>query len=218
MVQLDLGSSQSLKVKVTGIKSFIDGDTTHFYVPTTVSATGILKARYIGVNTPESTGKIEPWGKAASNFTRSKLETAREIWLESDDNKWNIDSTGERHIVWVWYLPQDSDTYRNLNIELIQQGLSLTASGGSTRYGEICFDANIQAQEHELVMYSGEDDPDFWYDDAVPITLISLCTNLELYQGKKVIFEGDITYDINNNVYVQDYDPETDMYYGITVY
>ncbi len=219
MVKFDKGSSQTLKHQIAGKpKAYIDGDTTHFYVPTTISPTGVLKARYIGVNTPESTGKIEPWGKAASNFTKSKLESAQEIWIESDDNKWNVDSTGDRYVVWVWYKPAGSDSYRNLNLELVQEGLSLASSGGSTRYGEECLSAAIQAEEHKKVIYSGEKDPDFWYDDAVPITLISLCTNLELYKGKKVIFEGDITYDINNNVYVQDYDPETDMYYGITVY
>ena len=85
-VQFDKGSSQTAKVQVTGIKSFIDGDTTHFYVPTSVSATGFVKARYIGVNTPESTGKIEPWGKKASTFTKEKLSSAVSIIVESNDD------------------------------------------------------------------------------------------------------------------------------------
>ena len=45
------------------VKTFVDGDTTHFYVPTSVSETGVLKARYLAVNTPESTGKIRSGAK-----------------------------------------------------------------------------------------------------------------------------------------------------------
>ena len=73
-VKLDMASGTA-KQEVT-VKLFVDGDTTHFYVPTTVMPNGVLKARYLAVNTPESTGKIEEYGKKASNFTREKLENA----------------------------------------------------------------------------------------------------------------------------------------------
>ena len=78
-VKLDM-TSDTLKINAT-VKSYIDGDTTHFYVDSSVCADGILKARYLAINTPESTGKIEEWGKAASKFTRSKLENAVSIIL-----------------------------------------------------------------------------------------------------------------------------------------
>ena len=60
-------STDTLKISAT-VKSYIDGDTTHFYVDNSVCSDGILKARYLAINTPESTGKIEEWGKAASKF------------------------------------------------------------------------------------------------------------------------------------------------------
>ena len=92
-VKLDMTSSTK-KVEAT-VKSFIDGDTTHFYckeyVDERVAINGALKARYLAINTPESTGKIEEWGKAAAKFTRSRLEQAVSIILESDNEKWNID-------------------------------------------------------------------------------------------------------------------------------
>ena len=91
---LDMNSSTA-KAEVT-VKNYVDGDTTHFYVSESVVSGGILKARYLAINTPESTGKIEEYGKAASNFTRSKLENADAIMIESDDGKWNVDSTGGR--------------------------------------------------------------------------------------------------------------------------
>jgi hypothetical protein len=52
----DSGTKQ---VEVT-VKQYVDGDTTHFNVPSSAGlGTDVLKARYLAVNTPESTGKIE---------------------------------------------------------------------------------------------------------------------------------------------------------------
>ena len=50
------------------------------------------------------------------------------------------------------------------------------------------------------------------------LNLRDLCTNLESYMNQKVAFEGVIVSNNNQTVYVQDYDPETEMYYGINVY
>ena len=63
-LKLDM-ESETLKISAT-VKSYIDGDTTHFHVDRSVCEDGVLKARYLAINTPESTGKVEPWGKAAS--------------------------------------------------------------------------------------------------------------------------------------------------------
>ena len=209
--------SPTLKQEVT-VKSFIDGDTTHFYVPNSVVDVGVLKARYLAVNTPESTGKIEPWGKKASNFTRSKLENAESIYIESDTASWNADSTGDRYLVWVWYKAPGSDTYRNLNIELLQNGLSLASNSADNQYGETCMAAIQQAKAQKLDIHSNKDDPDFYYGDAIPVTLKGLRTNIELYHNLTVAFEGVITRECPQSVYVEEYDAETDMYYGIYVY
>ena len=93
--------SDTMKQEVT-VKTFVDGDTTHFYVPESVMEGGVLKARYLAINTPESTGRVEEYGKKASNFTRERLSKATSIIIESDDDKWNRDSTGSRYLFWVW--------------------------------------------------------------------------------------------------------------------
>ena len=210
-------NTDSLKQEVT-VKSFIDGDTTHFYVPTSVCADGILKARYLAVNTPESTGKIEEWGKKASNFTKEKLSGAVSIIIESDDDKWNVDSTGDRHLVWVWYKSSADADYRCLNLELVQNGLSAVGGTPSLRYGSATTNAFLQAGKYKLNLFSGEADPDFYYGDAYEITLKQLRTNIKLYENRKVAFEGVVTRNNNNSVYVEEFDPETEVYYGITVY
>lgn len=216
---LDMNSDTAkYELSVDKIKAYVDGDTTHFYVPTSISDNGVLKARYLAVNTPESTGKIEPWGKKASNFTKSKLSSATSIVIESDTPTWNLDSTGGRYLVWVWYKPEGSDTYRNLNIELLQNGLSIASKSAENRYGEICMAAIAQAKGENLHMHSKKTDPDFYYGEALPVTLKHLRTNIELYENMKVAFEGVITYESAQTVYVEEYDEETDMYYGMTVY
>ena len=218
-VELDMDSETvKYQLPVSDIKAYIDGDTTHFYVPTSVAENGVLKARYLAVNTPESTGKIEVWGKKASNFTKEKLSGATEVVLESDNETWNVDSTGGRHLVWVWYKPAGSDSFRNLNIELLQNGLSIASSAADGRYGETCVAALAQAKAQKLHMHSKEKDPDFYYGDAIPVTLKHLRTNLELYKSMKVTFEGVISREGPQTVYVEEYDAETDMYYGINVY
>lgn len=209
--------SSTLKQEVT-VKSYIDGDTTHFNVPTSIDPDGVLKARYLCVNTPESTGKIEEWGKKASNFTKEKLKNAVSIIVESNDDKWNADSTGDRYLVWVWYKPAEGADYRCLNLELVQNGLSISCGTVSERYGDVAMNAFQQAKIQKLHVHSGETDPDFFYGTAYEVDLKHLRTNISLYENCDVAFEGVITHNNNNSVYVEQYDSETDMYYGMSVY
>ena len=209
--------ADTAKQEVT-VKSFVDGDTVHFFVPESIMPSGVLKARFIGIDTPESTGKIEEYGKAASEFTKEKLSRAHSIMIESDDGNWDFDSTGGRYLVWVWYKAEKAGEYRNLNIELLQNGLASAYSSANNRYGSACTAAINQAKANKLNLYSGEKDPDFYYGDAVELTLKELRCGIEGYNGKKVAFEGVITINSGNGVFIEDYDAETDRYYGISAY
>ena len=215
-VKLDM-NSDSLKVEAT-VSSYVDGDTTWFNVDSNVMGVHEVKTRYIAVNTPESTGTIEEWGKAASRFTREKLSQAVSIILESDDSNWNIDSTGTRYLVWVWYKTAEDSEYRNLNIEILQNGLAIASSSNNNRYGDICMNAIAQARALKYHIYSGQKDPDFYYGGAIELDLKELRTHIEDYAGKTVAFSGVVTKNFNNTCYVESYDVETDMYYGMTVY
>ncbi len=210
-VKLDM-NSPSLKDEVT-VKSYIDGDTTHFY-----TSSGVVKARYLAINTPESTGKIEEWGKSASNFTRQKLENATSIIIESEDDKWNLDSTGDRLLLWVWYKNEGETEYRNLNIEILQNGLAIASKSANNKYGETCMAAISQAKSEALHIYSKDKDPNFPYGKATELTIKELRTNIEAYKDTKVAFEGVISMDFSNTVYVEEYDEESGLYYGMTVY
>ncbi len=219
-VTLDMNSTETLKETAT-VKTFIDGDTTHFNVSNKVEGladTGVLKARYLAINTPESTGKIEEWGKKASNFTKEKLKSAESIVLETDGNKWELDSTGSRHLVWVWYKTKDSNTYRNLNIEILQNGLAIASNSEGNRYGTVCGKAIDQASHLKLNVHSKEKDPDFYYGDAQPLTLKELRLNIEKYEGQKVAFDATLTYINDGGIYAEAYDEETGVWFGMYIY
>lgn len=216
-IQPDM-SSDTAKQTVT-VKTFIDGDTVHFHVPDDVMEDGVLKARFLAINTPESTGKIEEYGRAASNFTRERLSDATSILIESESADWNPDSTGDRYLVWVWYKTANTDLYRNLNIEILQNGLARANSAAGNRYGTTCVAAIDQAKRENLNLYSGEPDPDYYYGEAVELTLKELRTNIEDYAGMKVAFNGVITTNSGTQgIYVEDFDPETGLYSGIYIY
>lgn len=210
-------ASDTVKLEVR-VRTFVDGDTTHFYVPSDVVSTGVLKARYLAVNTPEISGRVEEYGKKAAAFTKEKLEHAVSILIESDDARWNLDSTGERHLVWVWYQSSKGEAYRNLNIELLQNGLALPNSAANNRYGSACMAAAAQARALKLNVYSGQRDPDFYYGDAIELTLKELRCNISAYSGKRVAFTGIVTMNDGASVFMEAYDAETGRVYGISVY
>lgn len=222
-LKLDM-DSLSQKEEVT-IKQCIDGDTTHFYFksgnyPEAAKRDGFFKARYAACNTPESTGVVEPWGKTASKFTKNALTNAESIIIESEDPTWQTDSTGERYKTWVWYIPEGQTEYRNLNLELLQNGLARGSSASSSRYGDICAKALYNANVLELCVFNSAPnaDPDFFYGKALEITLKELRTNLDKYVDKTVAFDATIAIRDNTDIYFEDYDAETGINYGINGY
>ncbi len=226
-LKLDM-DSPTYKWEVT-VKQHIDGDTTHFYIssqgningiPKTPGIDGILKARYLDINTPESTGKIEPWGKAASNFTKERVTNAESIIIESEDANWNVDSTGERFLVYVWYKLPGQEDYRNLNLEILQEGLAVSSTSVDALYGEMFTKAIGQASDMKKYVYAPASvkDPDFPYGDAQFMTLKELKVNIADYLGQRVAFEGVIVKDNGGSVYIEAYDEADGFYYGISAY
>ena len=215
---LKLDMTSTTAKQVVTVKNHVDGDTVHFDVPTSVMETGVLKGRFLAVNTPESTGKIENYGHTASRFTKEALRDAHSIIIESDDDKWNADSTGGRYLVWVWYKPSADAEYRNLNVELLQNGLAIASNTANNRYGETAMAALTQAKTEKLYVHSGKADPEVYTGEAVALTIKELRTHIADYNGIRVAVEGVVVQDYSQTVYVESYDEETDTYYGISVY
>lgn len=214
-LKLDM-TSPTLKTEVE-LKRHIDGDTSHFIDPIGITSDGVIKARYLAINTPESTGRIEEWGKAASEFTNSKLSKAHSILIESNDTMWNKDGNG-RFLVFVWYKPTADADWRNLNIEILQNGLAGGSSVGDTIYATTASAAMYQASVEKLHIFSGEKDPNYPYGEAESITLKELRLNWENYLETKVAFEGVVTFHGENTAYVEEVDPETGVTFGVQIF
>jgi len=83
-------SISKLNLKEAKISRVVDGDTVELSEGT--------KIRLIGVNSPESTTRTEPYGKEASNYTKSSL-TGKTVYLEKDVSE--TDQYG-RLLRYVW--------------------------------------------------------------------------------------------------------------------
>jgi endonuclease YncB( thermonuclease family) len=161
------------------LKENVDGDTVHFYEKDASGATTstIVKARFLCIDTPESTGQIEPWGKAASKFTAAQINAAKTIVLSSDYTNYShaalADSTGSRYLSYVWISEEENAPIADLkllNLYIVQEGFSTTKSATTSIYYDFFYAADQEAQCLELHIWSG-DDPDYIYTTGVTTTL-----------------------------------------------
>lgn len=202
--------------EIVTLKNTVDGDTAHF--EGSFGEFGVVKARFLGIDTPESTGKVEPWGVKASNFTKNILKTAHSIMVESSSNEWELDSTGGRYLLWIWYKAEATSDWRLLNLEILQNGYSKAKGLGETCYSEVLQKALNQAIKLKLNVHSDGQDPDYFYSDSIPLTIGELRKNIKDYEQKKVAFEGLVSRVAGQTAYVEDYDYEDEQMYGMSVY
>lgn len=64
-------------IGIVKLSRCVDGDTARFIDPNSKTETSAFPVRFLGVDTPESTFRTDPWGKKASKFTEEKLENAK---------------------------------------------------------------------------------------------------------------------------------------------
>ena len=207
----------------------IDGDTAHF----TTANGPTLKARFFGIDTPESTGKVQEWGVPASNFTKEKLKAADSkgtIVISSPQSTYGApdpDSTGSRYVSLVWI----NETKKNapldelylLNLWVVQEGLSLKKNVSDFPAYEASFDAaQTQAQVYKLNMFSGEKDPFYNYGEEgyADVSLLDIKREVELsiadqshknkYDNELVRFTGVVSSYNDGTLYVQEFYPVDD--------
>lgn len=195
---------------VVTLKNSIDGDTAHFY---SGPYNKIVQGRFNGVDTPESTGIIEEWGKAAANFTKEILTKAQTIVLETEREDGikgpEADSTGGRYLVWVWtserpISEEDGTGLRLLNLDLVQNGYSTSKGNSGSKYQDAFLDADAQAQKRKMNIWSDEDDPLFYYGEATITNMQAVFSDPASWLGQKVYVEGVVTRMLGTNAYIQD--------------
>lgn len=128
----------------------IDGDTARFR---DIITGEVFSLRFLGIDTPESTIDKDPWGKAASNYTKKKLESAKTIVLEAEGAR--TENYG-RYLGFVWV---DGVL---LNLELVEQAYSNSTLNNS-KYVEYFSLASSQAKKTGRRFF-GETDPNYDYN------------------------------------------------------
>lgn len=128
----------------------IDGDTARFRDIVTKE---VFSLRFLGIDTPESTIDKDPWGKAASEYTRKKLEQAKTIVLEAEGAR--TENYG-RYLGFVWV---DGVL---LNLQLVEQAYSNSTLNNS-KYAEYFLSASAHAKQTGRRFF-GEIDPNYDYN------------------------------------------------------
>ena len=198
----------------------VDGDTIHV---TDKNGT-ILKLRFLGVDTPESTASVEPWGMAASKFTKEKVKTCASLVITADNGEVELDSYG-RHLAWVWYKAEGATEYTLLNLELAQEGYSLANYSNVKQYRNEIVGAINQAQKLKIHVWApGQSDPDYCYTEATEVSLAELKRDINAngheskYYNKKVVFTANVVRKTGTTYYLNDTDLEEGITYGIQVF
>ena len=208
------------------LRTAIDGDTAHFTPKVDSTNSGTMKARFYGIDTPESTGKVQEWGKPASKYTKKMLEEADEngtIVVSSAQDSYGPpepDSTGSRYVSLVWINLTKKNAPKEelqlLNLMIVQEGLSWVKNvQAMPQYMDTFYAAQRQAEEYKLNMHSGKDDPDFNYGDYEDASLLDIKYELQktlddpnhvnAFDGAKIRFQGTVCGFINHILYLQDY-------------
>ncbi len=197
----------------------IDGDTVHFR---TLEGNDLIKIRFYGIDTPESTGTVEPYGEKAKNFTKEKIETAKTIVITSTNISTyeppSTDSTGTRYLGMVWISEEENCPYDELsllNLWIVQDGLSYVKNlDEAPEFSETFYAAESQARDNELNLFSNEPDDLFNYGDYVMTDLLAIkeeiVNSLEngtenSFNNKNVRVRGTVAGYANNMLYLQTY-------------
>ncbi len=155
-----------------------DGDTATFRLTKAANdGTSTVRIRFYNVDTPESTGSVEKWGKGASKFTAAKLNAATSIILESPTTPASHDSYGERYLGWIWYKTAEMTDYVNLNLEIVENGFSEAKTEPTDKYYNVFKDAEKYAKENHLHLWGDEIDP-YYNDEPLETTVKELVEDL----------------------------------------
>ncbi len=205
---------------------YIDGDTTHFVQKDSTKSQDTIKARYYGIDTPESTGNVEKWGKEASIFTQERLEEAKTIVVSTAQEGYGApeyDSTGSRYVSLVWVSDQENCPYDELvllNLWIVQAGLSWVKNVLSMPdYVDTFYAAQNQAEAYKLCLWDDVIPPHWPGEDYTYASLYQLHQEVikdldarargETYSSPwdntRVLIQGTVAGYTNNTIYLVDY-------------
>lgn len=221
--------ANGLMIGEASVKSHTDGDTVNFSVEDYEET---VRLRFLGISTPESTAKIEPWGQKASLFVKRILEEAETIVLINDTTTFGErDSSGNRHLGYIWYRASASSDFRLLNLEIVEQCFSknfLFVDSDLLPYRPL-FEQAAERGEKCGYRVFGTKDPDYDYSGEVAaITIREIRDNYEDYgvseggsSGKQLRISGLVVGQMGDSMVLRDItdaDEDTGEYASMYAY
>lgn len=166
----------SERIDVT-LNKCVDGDTAWFNLENKQ-----IKARFLAIDTPESTNKIEEYGKEASKFTCDLLNNASHIQIEYDDNSDKQDKYN-RELVWVFV---DEKLLQEL---VVKEGLAeVKYIYGNYKYLDQVNLALKEAKKNKLNLWSdAEDNNSDYFIVGIGIIVIILLFCFNQSSRKKIL-------------------------------
>lgn len=153
--------------------------------------------RFHSIDTPESTGSVQKWGKAASNFVKERLGKAGvQIVLEATATPAELDSYGSRYLGYVWYRYSVSENFKNLNLEIVENGFSENMGNDTTKfpYNEYFKKAENAAHAIKLRMWSDLPDP-LYSENPVETTIKDIYDQIDIYYNAEHDSGAKVTID-----------------------
>lgn len=171
MTFLSINSVYASDEFIVTLDKCVDGDTAWFYYNNEE-----IKARFLAIDTPESTTTIEAYGKEASIYTCNELSSASKIELEYDDNSDKEDKYN-RQLVWVFV---DDELLQN---KIVSQGLAeVKYLYGDYKYTSILQDSLVDAKNNKLGMWSDEVNTN--YETYIYIGIVIVIVILYIFSSK----------------------------------
>ena len=173
------------------VSRLTDGDTTTFKL----KSGGSITARYLAIDTPESTAGYDKWGKAASLWNASILSKATSIVVESNGSEPAKDSNGTRYLVYVWYKLEGDTKYTNLNLQTVEMGYSdYTGTSTSCKYDEYFKKAQTRAKAAKQKVFGN--DEDIYYPETIQnVSLKELSSNYSNYYNSETSVPTRVSFD-----------------------
>jgi micrococcal nuclease len=115
--------AKNLNLELITVGRVVDGDT--------FETSDGRKVRLIGVNTPESTTRVEQFGKDASNYTTSKL-SGKQVWMQKDVSETD---RYDRYLRIVWLeIPTDDMDESEIRAKMFNADLVLNGYAEPSTY------------------------------------------------------------------------------------
>ena len=126
----------------------------------------------IAVDTPESvhpTKEVQAYGVEASNFTKEKLQNAKKIELEFDNNSDKTDKYN-RYLAWVWV---DGELLQKL---LVSNGYAEVAYlYGEYKYTELLKELEKKAKNEGIGIWDKDREDNYDQRNSLLIFFVVIC-------------------------------------------